>query len=679
MSPRLPEWMWVALAIALASPARAGDGLEELSLEELLEVEVVTASKRPTSAFETPAAVTVLTQDDLRRYGAVTLVDALEWVPGVQFSRLNAANTAVGVRGFNGVLSDKLLVLIDGRSVYSLFFSGVYWDEHDLPIDDIDRIEIVRGPGGALWGANAVNGVINVVTREAGETQGWSVSSRVSGDEFGARARFGGRVGDEGHGRVWISGHDRGEFDAAPGQFDGGGWRNLSTGLRYDAPAGGGRVTLNARAYRVETERQDVLFDEERQVDVVRDVDLHLTQAVSALARWVRPVGNRSSVAVQSWLEFHDRDERLFHEERFSYDADLQFTREGDRHDFVTGANLRVSDDRIRGSSTYGFVPTSRTLHWTSLFVQDEFRATDRVRLIAGTKLEHNDDSGWEWQPSVRTAFDTGRAGFFWAAASRAVRTPSRALTSTVARRQVGPGQGELVSTIANFEGDPGLDAESMLAYEMGWRKQLGSAVGIDLAVFQQDYDDLVYNVVEQPEVAGGIDVPPHLELDSEVVNGAEMRARGVETVLEVRPRPWIRLQASYTYLDLDLLAAPMDPEQGDVAVSFFNNNPEDSPRHMGFLRLGVAPTSTWSADLGLRVSSALDDVSEDQAVYRLPIEGVQELQARLAWRPDPAVEVSVLGRNLIDDGRVDLEDRTDIYPSAEIPRQVFLQLSVQR
>ena len=679
MSGRLHIWPWIALAMALAGPAAAGDGLEEMSLEELLEVEVVTASKRPTTAFETPAAVTVLTRDDLRRSGAVTLVDALEWVPGVQFSRLNAANTAVGVRGFHGVLSDKLLVLIDGRSVYSLFFSGVYWDEHDLPIEDIDRIEIVRGPGGALWGANAVNGVINVVTREAGETQGWWLSSRVSGDEFGARARIGGRVGDEGHGRVWISGHDRGEFEAAPGQFDGGGWRNLSAGLRYDAPVGGGELTLNARTYRVETEREDVLFDDERQVDVVQGVDLHLTQAVSALGRWVRPVGDRSSLAVQSWLEFHDRDERLFHEERLSYDADVQFTHAGDRHDFVTGANLRVSDDRIEGSSTYGFLPSTRTVHWTSLFAQDEFRVTDRLRLIAGTKLEHNSDAGWEWQPSARTAFDAGRLGFFWGAVSRAVRTPSRAYTSTVARRQVDTGQDAPVPAVANFLGDPDLDSESMLAYELGWRKQLGETVGLDVALFEQDYDDLVYTRVKQPELSGGVDVPPHLELDSEVVNGAEMRARGVETVLELRPRPWVRIQASYTWLDLDLLDAPMDPAQGDMAVSFFNNNSEDSPRHTGFVRVGLAPSPTWSADLGFRVSSALDDVPDEQAVYRFPIEGVRELQARLAWRPDPAVEVSLLGRNLIDDGRVDLEDRTDIYPAAEIPRQIFLQLSVQR
>ena len=654
--------------------------LDDLSLEELLEVEVVTASKRPTTAFETPSAITVLTREDLRRNGAVTLVDALEWVPGIQFSRLNAANTAVGVRGFNGVLSDKLLVLIDGRSIYSLFFSGVYWDEHDLPLEDIERIEIIRGPGGALWGANAVNGVINVVTKHSDETLGWRVASQVGAEEFGIDGRYGGRLGRETSGRFWVKGSERSEFDRAPGHYESGGWQNLGLGGRLDAKnVAGGDLLLTGQAYTVDTRREDLAMDHATSTQIVVEPEAHETQAAAILARWERPLDASDRITVQTWAEIHDRDERILAESRVSYDLDVQYTHEGSRHVFVAGANYRATHDDVSGDGTYLFVPARRDLDWWGVFAQDEVRLGRRLRLVAGAKLERNDFSGWELQPSLRTALDAAPFGFLWGSVSRAVRTPSRAYTSTEAFRAL---DGEIVPglpMVAHFQGDPGLDSESMVAFEAGWRRHIAGNVTLDVTAFRQAYDDLIYTRILDPMIRTEGPEAPHVDIPALIANGAEMTTRGIESMLDVRATTWLRVQASYTYLRIDLDSFPFDPEAGDFSYAFFNNNVEDTPQHAGFVRLRLDPHRQWEFDLGLRGTSALEDVPTSQALRRPAVDAVTELSARIGWRPYPGVDVSLLGRNLVDDGRVDLYDRTEIYPSARIPTQVFLRMTISR
>ena len=669
-------------AVAATAPhAQTPDAeLDDLSLEQLLDVEVFVASKRPTHAYETPAAISVLTREDLRRNGATTLVEALEWVPGVQFSRLNASNTAVGVRGFTGVLSDKLLVLIDGRSIYSLFYSGVYWDEHDLPLEDIERIEIIRGPGGTLWGANAVNGVINVVTRHSADTEGVHATTHLGAEETGVKARFGGTLGEKATGRVWITAQDREAYATAPEHYEGGGWQNVSGGTRIDAQdVAGGDLLFTLNAVSVETEREDLLYDPVTHEDSIAEPAPHSTRAGAALVRWQRDVGTASGLALQSWFEIHDRDERVFGEFRTSYDLDAQFTHEGGRHTLVTGANLRVSRDRIDGSGTYSFVPDRRTLTWSSVFAQDEVRLGDRLRVIGGVKFEHNDFSGWEWQPNLRTAVDAGRAGFFWAAASRAVRTPSRAYTSTVAMRQIHGAQISGLPLVARFDGRSELESESLLAFELGWRKLFSRSVSLDVTAFQNDYDDLIYARARAPRLEGGTTPNPFFEVPTEILNGAEIRARGVEATLGLQPFDVLEIHASYSWLDLETLAAPYDAAQGDLGAGFLTNNDEDSPTHTGFVRLRATPAPDWDVDLGLRLTSDPADVPLTDPITRPAIDATRELSARIAWRPHLGTEVALIGRNLLDDGRVDFYDRTDIYPSGEIPTRIFLQLSIDR
>lgn len=672
----------VILGIILApSQARAeNDSLGSMSLEELMAVEVFSAAKRPTSAYETAAAITVITSDDLRRNGITTLVDALEWVPGVQFQRLNASNTAVGIRGFSGVLSDKLLVLIDGRSIYSLFYSGVYWDEHVLPIEDIERIEIIRGPGGTLWGANAVNGVINVVTREASETLGWRASADLSGDESSLQFRAGAPLGDRTDGRFWMTAHDRDAFDTAPDHYGGGDWRNISFGSRVDVENfAGGDLVLTAGGLSVETERQDILHDPVTHLDQFVEPGMHETMALNALARWERPIVGSSTLMLQSWFEYHDRDERIFSERRTSFDFDAQITRPGDVHSFVAGANLRVSADEVDGSTTYEFNPRAETLTWSSVFLQDEIRLHERLRVTAGIKLEHNDYTGFEHQPNLRAGLDTGRFGFLWGAVSRAVRTPSRAYTSTNANRNItetlGPG-GYPIAIALQPQVVP--TSETLVAYELGWRRPFGESVSIDVTGFVHRYADLMYQTTLQPSlVVDGI-TDPYYSVPVELMNGVEMTGQGVEAVVDTKPFDKVQLHLGYSFLDLEVDRVP-EGSADQTGFGFLNNNVEDSPVHTGFARLRVNPAPAWDVDLGLRMTSALDDVPVEQPIQRPSVDGTTELSVRIAWRPFVGTEVALLGRNLIDDGRVDYYDRSDVYPSGEIPAQVFLQLRFDR
>lgn len=669
----------VATGTAVADEPADVD-LGQLSLEELLDVEVFAASRRATNASDTPAAITVLTREDLRRHGVTHLVEALEWVPGVQFSRLNAANTAVGVRGFTGVLSDKLLVLIDGRSIYSLFYSGVYWDEHDLPIEDIERIEIVRGPGGTLWGANAVNGVINVVTRHSQDTLGVHASTHVGADETSVKARVGREFGRRATGRVWMIARDRDALDVAPGDFDGGDWQNLSIGARVDVDrVAGGQLLLELDATGIDTEREDYVYDPATRTNAVVAPRAHTTRSGALLARWERPLGPRDAIRVQSWIALHDRDERIFREERTSFDVDMQYTHAGDRHTVVSGSNLRVSRDRLGGIPGYGFAPDRRTLNWASAFVQDEIRVGDRLRLTGGVKLEHDGISGWQWQPNLRSAFDTGRFGLFWGAVSRAVHTPSRALTSITMDRALPGVEIQGLPVVVDIEGADTLDAESVTAFELGWRHLFGSTTSVDVSAFQQDYDDLSYLRLGMPTLQDPTTATPWFSAPSPVASGAEMTARGFETAVMVRPHESLEFLASYSFIDLELRDAPYDPESGEIAAALLNNNPEDAPRHTGFLRVRTRPAPGWDLDTGIRLAAALQDVPDDAAIRRPSVDTVREVFARIAWRPHAATEVALVGRNLFDDGRVDFYDRTRIYPAAEVPTRVFLQVQVAR
>src|SRR6266852_3630098 len=416
MSPRRTLFLLVVLAIS-ASPARAQqrdsvaaqrrdslDALKRLTLDQLMNIEVVSVAGRPVRLSETASAIQVITQDDIRGSGATSLPEALRLASNLQVAQLDSRQWAISARGFNSTAANKLLVLIDGRTVYTPLFSGVFWDVQEVPLGDIDRIEVISGPGATLWGANAVNGVINVITKDAKDTQGLLLSGGGGTEQHGfGTVRYGAALGSSVRARFYGRGFDR-DATAFPGGRDAADdWYLGQGGFRMDWDASSAsHVTL-----------QGDLYDGRIAQDSGGDIAV---SGRNVIAKWSRTLSERSSLAAQLYYDRTHRDiPGLFAEDLDTYDFDLQHrTRLSDRHDVVWGLGYRNINDRtvIGADSTLAFLPTQVARAWFTGFVQDEIALVpNRVHVTLGTKIEHNDYTGFEIQPSGRVSWRLASSG----------------------------------------------------------------------------------------------------------------------------------------------------------------------------------------------------------------------------------------------------------------------------
>ena len=616
-----------ALAAALAAPVDAQNArglepqdLKKLSFEELMDLEVTTLSRKEERVNRAAAAVYVITGEEIRRSGASSIPEALRLAPGVEVARVNAQNWAISIRGFNGETANKLLVLIDGRSVYTPLFSGVFWDAQDVLLEHVDRIEVIAGPGGALWGANAVNGVINIITKGAADTQGGYVEAG-GGDEqqFLGATSYGGRLGNG----AWMRGYAK-RFEVGPSARAGGGeatddWRRAQGGFRLDHVRDGDTLTLQSDLYDGETAGATNL------------------SGGNLLGRWSRRLGGSGDLQVQA---YYDRTKRAipsaFTEERDTLDLDLQHRLASrGRHDVIWGLGYRVTEDEVDNSTFISFRPESRRDELASAFFQDEITLLgDRLYLTLGSKFEHNDYTGFEAQPSARLAYYPSERQTLWAAVSRAVRTPSRldsdlVLSATVAIPEIP------VPVVIEVRGDEDFDSEELIAWEAGYRIEISETLFLDLAAFYNEYDELQS---QEPETPVFVPDPlsPHILLPNRLANGLEGETLGGSVLANWAPREGWRLEMSYSHLEFDLrnVAGSLDPSTaGSLAGS--------SPEHMASLHSYLDLTSDAELFLGIRY---VDD---------LPVQGVESyvgLDLRVAWRPRPALGISVTGRDLLDD-----------------------------
>ncbi|PYR00225.1 MAG: hypothetical protein DMF96_04065 [Acidobacteria bacterium] len=455
--------------IATEATAQAGPlstDLGRATLEDLLKIQITSASRKEQRADDTPSAVSVITQDEIRRSGMRTLPELFRLVPGVQVAQINSSTWAVSIRGLNDQFSNKLLVLIDGRSVYKRNSSGVFWDLEDVVLDDIDRIEVVRGPGGAVWGANAVNGVINVVTKSAKDTPGALV--RVGGGTFdgtGVTARYGGSFGNAAY-RVysqWTGRRDTTLANLAPADDA---WNVLTNGLRADWSRGGDDVTVDGS---VRTGDGRGLWKTlEGPTSAVRRTDgTSSFRNGSVLGRWIHRRENGSALQVQSFAMFSHRLDKLTEDENI-YDVDLQYhTKIGARHDIVTGGGYREVDNTTSQTFSFSLTPATSETAVTHVFTQDEIALGTRVRLTLGAKLEHDAIAGWGLQPTARMMWDPSPRHHVWAAASRALRTPSRLDLS--ARANVAAIAARPLPILIGVLGNPDYQTEELLDAEAGY------------------------------------------------------------------------------------------------------------------------------------------------------------------------------------------------------------------
>jgi iron complex outermembrane receptor protein len=600
--------------------------LDELMEIDLMNVEVTSVSRRESTIGQSPSAVTVITQEDIRRSGATSIPQALRMVPGLEVAQIDNSTWAISARGFNSSTANKLLVLMDGRSVYTPLYSGVFWDVQDTLMQDIDRIEVIRGPAGALWGANAVNGVINIISKDARDTQGLLVFGGGGTEERNfLGARYGWKIADNVFARVYAKHFERDETVFATGADGADDFFMDRGGFRVDArPSVENHLTLQGDLYS--GTRNNPTFD---------DTDV---AGGNVLARWTQKLANGGDIRLQMYYDRTERDiPQTFAEDRDTFDMDFQYHFPlGRRHDVTCGLGYRISSDDVGNSSAVIFVPDHETQHLFSAFVQDEMQlATDRLRLTLGVKLEHNDFTGVEIQPSARLLWAIDPKQVAWAAISRAVRTPTRLERDLL-----------IVTPAGSLTGNKDFDAESAIAYELGYRTQPSKLLALDIAAFYNSYDKL--RSLESSGTAFTIDN----KLDGETF--------GLEVGATVKPADWWILRGAYTYLQVQLEA---DSDSTDTVTLASEGN---DPRNQIYLRSSMDLPHHIDLDCSLRYVSELS--SQDVPDYIA-------VDLRLAWRPNDHLEFAIVGQNLFDDRHPEFGGGAN---RREIERGVFATLTLR-
>ncbi|MCZ6491622.1 MAG: TonB-dependent receptor plug domain-containing protein, partial [Acidobacteria bacterium] len=538
--------------------AWAAQDLAQLSLEELMMVEVSTVGKRSQTLSETPAAIYVLTQEEIRRSGATSIPEALRRVPGLNVAQLNSNQWAISARGFNGLFANKVLVLIDGRNVYSPLFAGVNWDVQDMLLEDVERIEVIRGPGATLWGANATNGVINIITKRAEDTQGGLLTGGFGSVEKGfGGVRYGGQIGQEAFYRFYAKYFNRDGLTRLDGRKGADDWDSLRGGFRMDwSGPGGNSLTMQGDIYHADTGVTQTFAaispPFQSTVDNRRELNGgHL------LGRWQHNYSPTSTTQLQFYYDRAERKEILLEEVRDTFDLDFQHQFSwGARHNIVWGAGYRYTKDDLQNSFVLTFSPNERGDHLFSGFAEDEIELVSNwLSLILGFKLEENDSTGFEIQPSARLAWTPSIRQTGWASVTRAVRTPNRFIEDVRIRLAVIPNpQGPL--TILSILGSRDVKSDNILAYELGYRYQPTPDVSLDVATFYNLYSDLLSTEPASPFFESS-PPPPHLVVPLRFDNQLEGETYGLEAIVAWQAASRWKLRASYSWLDIQLHRQP--------------------------------------------------------------------------------------------------------------------------
>ncbi|HEX7705601.1 MAG TPA: TonB-dependent receptor [Thermoanaerobaculia bacterium] len=613
------------LADAQQQIASAED-LNRLSIEELARIRVTSVSRTEEPLNRAPAAVFVITSETIERSGATTLPEILRLAPNLHVARLDANTYAISARGFNhsSGTANKLLVLIDGRAIYSPLFSGTFWDAQKTFIPDIDRIEVISGPGGTLWGGNAVNGVINIITKESIRTRGAMVDAQAGTLDRRLAGRLGTSAGVDGSVRVYGFGMRHGAMERPSGASAEDSWNHLQGGFRSDWQKAEQRLTLQGDAYRgTGIGRPGVRSSGE-------------LSGANLSATWQRDLSPGSTLQVQTYVDTTRRiltsgiEAQL---EQYSVETQWNVTPRA-RHAVVLGGGLRLTEDEFtRGPGTVLLEPAGRQLSFASLFVQDTFTVSERLKITAGTKLEHNTYTGLEVMPDVRLAWSLSDNAMLWTSAARAVRIPSRFDTDLV-----NPG-------ILN--GGPDFRSESLIAYEAGYRGIIGSKASVSLSLFHHDYDDL--RTVE----ASGPTVFPLV-----IRNGMRGHTSGVEAWGNLAVTDRWRVSAGVATLSKSLR---LTPGSRDIfGVEFAGNDPS----HHWSIRSSFDLPREVEIDIGLRRVSRLESPRVD---------AYSEVDARIGWSPVSSVEMAIVGHNLLNESHVEFIN-SSIGPVL-VPRSIAMTL----
>jgi iron complex outermembrane recepter protein len=622
-----------------------GGSIIDKPIEELMGMNyiVTSASKRPETVLDAAASIFVITGEDIRRSGVTSIPEALRLSPGVEVARQDAHTWAISSRGFNDEFANQLLVLIDGRSVYTPLFAGVYWDVQDLMLEDVDRIEVIRGPGATLWGANAVNGVINITTKSAKDTLGWLVTAGGGTEEYGGAVRYGAKLHEKGYLRVYAKWFDRDESKLPNGQDANDAWSISRGGFRYDwEPTLNNTITLQGDLYYGSLDQSvtQSMLPPTYAMQNNEDVDV---KGANVLGKWVHNFANESELALKVYYDHTWRDRVVFAETRNTFDIDLQHRiKVGNRNDIVWGLGYNMTSDELDNTFMVSFNPAERTTHLVSGFVQDEITLIeDKLRLTLGTKVEHNDYTGWEVQPSARLSYNVTKNQTAWLSASRAISTPSRAEHNIQINRQVIPAAFSPVGadTVISLNGSEAMESKQLIGFELGYRVQaFDKRFTTDIATFYNIYDK--QRSIEGPG-APGAGPGGTVMLPFTIGNNIDGETYGFEVANTFEATDWWRIRANYSFLkiNLHLQANSTDPLGLEGAE-------HDSPTH----QIGLRSLMDLHTLIGIE-KHALELDAGFRYVDSLSNRGVPSYivgDVRLGWRYK-GWEFSITGQNLFD------------------------------
>jgi len=649
---------------------QAENDLTALSLEDLMAIEITSVAKKPQKVSDAAAAIFVITQEDIRRSGVTSIPEALRMVPGLQVARIYSNTWAISSRGFNGRIANKLLVLIDGRSAYTPLFSGVFWEVQDTLLEDIDRIEVIRGPGATLWGANAVNGVINIITKKAKDTRGSLVTAGFGTEEKGfGGVRYGGKLGETGdYYRVYAKYFNRDEAVFASGPDAADDWNAFRGGFRMDlSRQPDDLLTLQGDIYDGDSGLTMTDVIPVSPYSAIFDSDIDFIGG-NLNARWQHTISSTSDLTLQLYYDRAEYQTAIIGQDIDTADIDFQhrFGLPGN-HEIMWGLGYRFIHDDISSSFSTVVDPASRDYDLLNAFVQDEITLfPDLLRVTVGSKFEYNDSTGFEFQPSARLWWKPHERQTVWAAISRAVRTPCRAEEDVRITRQVLPSNTLGSASTMGFltmVGSREFESEDLLASELGYRFETTKSVSVDMTAFYNIYDNLL---TLEPgtlylETADG---SPHFVLPIIVANKMDGKTYGMELTLDWHPLHWWRVQGAYTWLQMQLHP---DEDSGDT---FSEKAEDESPHHQVSLRSLMNLTKNLELDVWARYVDELSGQGVDRYVT---------LDCRLGWEPVRNLELSIVGQNLLDSQHSEFNEELFVNSlSTEIERGVYGRITMR-
>lgn len=634
--------------------------LTQVSIENLMNMEVSSASKKDEKVLQTAAAVFVITQEDIRRSGATNIPGLLRMVPGLDVAQIDASDWAVSSRGFNGRFANKLLVLIDGRSLYSPDFAGVFWQAQNLMLEDIERIEVIRGPGATLWGANAVVGVINILTKKAQDTQGGLLTAGGGMQERGfTGARYGMSDGENLAYRFYGNYFNRGEFQNAAGQDSGDDWNGLRSGTRIDwKPSLNDEVLVEGDVYRDATETQTNVASFTAPFNSTPLIETTYAGG-DVMGRWTHSYSPRSEFSLQMYYDNFSRDDVSLNGEVQVFDIEFQDRLPlGARQDLIWGASYRTTTDSTSTNSTISFDPPSLRTNLSSIFLQDEIAIIpNRLWFTPGIRFEDSPYTGYQAEPSGRLLWSVSKNQSLWISTAQAERTPQRAERGLHDVTAVFPGPGGSLTSVDLF-GGAGAGDEDMIDYEAGYRAQVTKGISLDVTTFYDNYKDLQTQEPGAPFPSAN--PVPHIVVPVFYANEMHGTGYGGEISAGWKPISHWKLDAGYSFLKQVLRLNPGSQDPAALLTA------GDNPRNQFQLRSQLNLPHRTELDTSVYYVGKLLDQS---------VPAYTRVDLRVGWHARESLDLDFVGQDLLAPRHLEFLSNTGVVPSY-VTRRVFARLT---